>query len=247
MNLNEVVLYFDALYLSLSSSSTHNLIGQEALGDGYVHQLGYAGQSELFHLAELAGMGSGRTVLDLCCGTGGTSGWFRRHTGVQVTGLDCSSVAVKLGKLNSSTAAPGLNFVQGDIKHLPFLNQSFDAVVCLDGFGAGFTDVFQQCFRILRTGGSLAFLLNVALPSQTTLQTALRSAGFTCIACCPAGESSVTLMQTWLDSYHKHRRAHIREVGRQFHQALTEEMSGLLSQFKQQQVQRLFISAVRDV
>lgn len=243
---NKVGRYFDALYRSLSRSTTHDLIGKEALGDGYVGQLGYAGQSELYQLAELARLRAGRHVLDLCCGMGGTSLWFIRHTGVRVTGLDCSSVAVGLGKLKSRGAATAADFVQGDIKHLPFRQYSFDSVVCLDGFGAGFTEIFHECFRILGSGGSLAFLLNVVLQSRPALEAALYAAGFVDIRCCPAAESNVALMQTWLDGYHEHRRAHIREVGRQVHQALTLEIAALLKQFKQERMQRLFISAVKD-
>jgi ubiquinone/menaquinone biosynthesis C-methylase UbiE len=243
---DDVSTYFDALYRSLSSSGTHELIGKEALGDGYVGQLGYAGESELYHLAELTGMGKGQHVLDLCCGMGGTSLWFALQTGAHVTGLDCSAVGLEIGKLSSLEKAASMRFVQGDIRHLPFLPHSFDSVICLDGFGAAFAEVFQQCFRILTARGSLAFLLNVTRQSRYTLESALHSAGFVDIRCVPAGECGAILMQTWLDSYRKYRRAHIREIGRQPHQALTGEIAGLLKQFEQEQVERLFVSAVKN-
>jgi len=242
----EVGSYFDALYGSLSNSSTHQKIGREALGDGFVGQLGYAGLHELYRLAELTGLAKGNQVLDLCCGMGGSSLWFARQLGVKVTGLDCSSVGVGLGKHNARGVAD-IGFVQGDIKYLPFLHHSFDAIVSLDGFGSGFADVFQQCFRILRPGGSLAFLLNIPLQSLPSLQAALDSTGFVDIRCHAADESTVTLMQNWLDCYHTHRRAHIREVGRQYHQALTGEIAELLEQFRQERMQRFYLSAFKAV
>ena len=71
--------YFDDLYARLAASATHALIGREALGDAYVGQLGYADQPELVRLAEVAGVGRGRRVLDIACGTGGVvaamGGW----------------------------------------------------------------------------------------------------------------------------------------------------------------------------
>ena len=96
-NTAEVAAYFDALYLALSRSPTHERIGREALGEGYVGQLGFAGEPELFRLAELAGMRPGRRVLDLCCGSCGVAQWYARVTGSQVTGLDCSATALALG------------------------------------------------------------------------------------------------------------------------------------------------------
>jgi len=243
--INKVSSYFDTLYSSMSSSTIHDLIGKEALGDGYVGQLSYAGEDELRRIVELARILSGQHVLDLCSGMGGTSLWFARQTGAKVTGIDCSSVGVELGKFNSKGVNAALNFVLGDIKYLPFAPCSFNAIVCLDGFGASYTEILQQCFSILKSGGILTFLLNMTPQSSSDLKIALRSAGFVYTKFYPVGQGSLSLMRTWLDSYNKHRRTHIRQVGRRFHRALTGEIAEFLKQCRRGRLQRFFIWAIK--
>jgi ubiquinone/menaquinone biosynthesis C-methylase UbiE len=243
---NEVSSYFDALYSSVSNSAIHELIGKEALGDGYVGQISYAGEDEFCQIAEFSQLFSGQHVLDLCCGMGGTSLWFARQTGAKVTGIDCSSVGIELGKFNSKGADGTLDFVLGDIKYLPFAPCSFNAIVCLDGFGASYTEVLQQCFSILKSGGNLTFLMNMTPQSRSDFETALRSTGFAYTKFCSVGQGNISLMRAWLDSYQKHRHPHIRQVGRRFHRALTGEIAGFLKQFRRGCLQRLFVSAIKD-
>ena len=75
----EVTAYFRALYQALAESPTHARIGREALGDGFVGQLGCADEEDFIRLPEMAGMGEGRSVLDLRCGIGGTTFWGDRR------------------------------------------------------------------------------------------------------------------------------------------------------------------------
>ena len=241
-----VSAYFDALYQALADSLTHARIGREALGDGFVGQLGCADEEDLIRLAELAGMGAGRSVLDLCCGAGGTTVWFSQRTGSVVTGLDCSRVGLELGQ-GAARAAPTIdvNFVQGDVGRLPFGHGAFDAVVCLDGFGALFSEVFQECHRVLRPGGGLAFLLNLPQTPEIDADSEMKLAGFTEVHYQVTSEQSALTMRRWLAAYRKHARAHIAEVGRQYHRALTGELSSLLSQFKKGAVERLLITGVK--
>jgi|SRR3990172_1502503 len=110
-----VAAYFDALYASLAQSPTHARIGREALGSGFVGQLGFAGEEELFRLAELAGMGPGRAVLDLCCGMGGTSVWYAQRTGSHVTGLDCSPVGLSLARKHTRASGVAIELVLADL------------------------------------------------------------------------------------------------------------------------------------
>jgi len=243
---NKVSCYFDKLYNSICNSTIHELIGKEALGDGYVGQLGYAGKDDLCQMIKLARILPGQRVLDLCCGMGGTSLWFAKQTGAKVTGIDRSSAGVKHGKFNSKGVDKILGFVLGDIKKLPFSSCSFNSIVCLDGFGASYIELFQQCFNILTPGGNLTFLLNLTPQNRSEFEMTLRSTGFVYIKLFPVDPDITSLMKTWLSSYHKHRRSHIRQVGRRSHLALTGEMTEFLKYFKRRRLERYFISAVKD-
>jgi ubiquinone/menaquinone biosynthesis C-methylase UbiE len=241
---SETGAYFDALYRALADSQTHTEVGREAVGAAFVGQLGYAGEEELFRLAELAGMGRGRRVLELCCGTGGVSVWFARQTDSSVVGVDCSWVGLNLGGL-SARAIPDadVKFVLGDIDTLPFAQGTFDALVCLDGFGALFSRIFRECYRVLRPGGGLAFLLNVPQTPDIQVEAELHMAGF--VDCYVEGEQSHTTMRRWQAAYSRHAASHINEVGMAYHVALTEEIASLLDHFEKGRVQRLLISAMK--
>ena len=242
-----VAAYFDALYPALAGSPTHARIGREALGDAFVGQLGCAGEDDLIRLAELAGMGRGRSALDLCCGNGGAAVWFSQRTGSLVTGLDCSGVGLEMGR-EAARAAPGadVDFVLGDIGRLPFGRESFDAVICLDGFGGLFSEVFQECHRVLRPGGGLAFLLNLPQTPEIDPFSEMEVAGFADVHCRLVSEQASLTMSRWLDAYRKHERSHIAEVGSRYHTALTGELVSLLDQFRRGAVERVLVSGVKD-
>lgn len=238
--------YFDALYRALANSPTHARIGREALGEGFVGQLGYADEEDLLCLAELAGMGKGRSVLDLCCGSGGTSIWFAQRITSRVTGLDCSRTGLQLGRRAAqATPEAQVSFVLGDIGSFPFRREQFDAVVCLDGFGTLFSKVFHECYRVLRTGGGLAFLLNVPQTPDREAEAELRRVGFVHVSCQVVSEHAAPTMERWLAAYKRHARPHIAEVGMYYHQVLTDEIEALLTHFRKGTVERLLLSGMK--
>ncbi len=241
----EVRTHFDALYEAVSSSRTHAEIGHEALGDGFVGQLGCAGEAELYALAERAGVRRGGRTLELCCGTGGVCAWLVEHTKSLVTGIDISSFGVGLAKRNArESAAANLHFVVGDVGHLPFATSSIDSIVCLDGFGADFARVFVECRRVLRSGGALAFLLNVPRRQSAETSEDLRAAGFEDLCAESVVDRASILTQRWLRAYKCRAREHVAEVGRYTHRALTWEMADLLERYHNGSVGRLLISGV---
>jgi demethylmenaquinone methyltransferase / 2-methoxy-6-polyprenyl-1,4-benzoquinol methylase len=105
----------------------------------------------------------GRRVLDLACGTGDLCRELRR-AGLVPVGIDRSA-----GMLASArTSAP---LVRGDALHLPFRAASLDGVVC--GFAlrnfAELPPVLEECARVLRAGGRVAFL-EVDTPAQPLMR-----------------------------------------------------------------------------
>lgn len=112
---------------------------------------------------ELLGLEPGARVLDLACGTGDLCRELV-SAGYRPVGLDLS-----LGMLQeASTDAP---LVRADAEHLPFLDTTFDGVVC--GFALrNFVEldtVFRACAGALRPGGRLV-ALDAAVPERMILR-----------------------------------------------------------------------------
>ncbi len=236
--------YFDALYATLDASATHALIGREALGGGYVGQLGYADEPELLRMAEVAGVGRGRRVLDIACGSGGVARWYAERTGAVVTGIDCSAVALRLGA--HTPPGDGTNaFALGDVRAMPFAGASFDALVCLDGFGADFATLAAEARRLLRPGGGLAVLLSLQRGVAQEVVATLAAGGLDgCFAEDRAAQAGA-VMERWLGAYRRNARAHIAEVGERTHRALVDEIAELLAGYASGAVERVLIGARR--
>ncbi|GGA43962.1 methyltransferase [Kroppenstedtia guangzhouensis] len=98
----------------------------------------------------------GESVLDLCCGTG-------RHSialddlGLKVTGMDLSSVLLQVAR--ESSRGRKIEYVQGDMRKLPFTDGVFDAVLNLFTSFGYFTEddenekVLSEMARVTRNGG----------------------------------------------------------------------------------------------
>jgi SAM-dependent methyltransferase len=239
-----VARYFDGLYSALAASRSHARIGREALGDAFVGQLGYAGEGELLRLAEVAGVGRGKRVLDLCCGAGGVATWYARRTGAEVLGVDCSVAGLRLG-VRALDGPPSARFVVGDVRRLPVASRSIDAIVCLDGFGADFVPLAAEAARVLRRGGGLALLLSLPPGHAGEVVESFRRAGFGDSFWEDRTAEAAVLMRRWLDGYRRHAREHIAEVGERYHHGLANEISDLLDVYASGATERVLLGARR--
>jgi ubiquinone/menaquinone biosynthesis C-methylase UbiE len=73
-------------------------------------------------------------VLDLGCGTGYVTNWFHVH-GVprhQIVGVDILHDSIRTAR----QAYPHLTFLEGNGEHLPFLEGTFDLVICFTLFSS---------------------------------------------------------------------------------------------------------------
>ena len=70
----------------------------------------------------------GRRVLDAGCGVGWGSGSLRQAGAASVVGLDISEEALT----DARRRAPECEFVPGDLQELPFPDDEFDVVVCME-------------------------------------------------------------------------------------------------------------------
>jgi len=92
----------------------------------------------------------GARVADLGCGAGVFTDLLRQR-GCECVGLDLSPKLVEVGRRNY----PGVEFMQGDVEHLPFPAASFDGVL-LSGIVHHLPDPARcaaEVFRVLRPGG----------------------------------------------------------------------------------------------
>ncbi|SEN56693.1 class I SAM-dependent methyltransferase [Lihuaxuella thermophila] len=133
---------------------------EESFGEDYVlvykHRSRENASREVNQIIEWLGLSERDLILDLCCGTG-------RHTislagrGFRVVGLDLSKTL--LTRAVSDAEGLAVPFVHGDMRKLPFMDGSFDAVVNLfTSFGYFAKDeeneqVLREIARVLRRGG----------------------------------------------------------------------------------------------
>ena len=112
------------------------------------------GQDRRWRKATLAALDAqpGETVLDLAAGTG-TSSEPLADKGVRVIPCDLSEGMLGVGKRRR----PDLAFVNGDALHLPFADESFDAVTMSFGL-RNVSDVpaaLAELLRVTKPGGRL--------------------------------------------------------------------------------------------
>ena len=93
-----------------------------------------------------AGIGAGKTVLDVGCGTGVFLRVAADH-GATVCGLDASAALLEIAR----ERVPEADLCQGDLQHLPYVDDSFDAVC---GFNAFF--YADDMVAALREAGRVA-------------------------------------------------------------------------------------------
>lgn len=96
-------------------------------------------------------------ILDLACGYGRDAFYFAQKK-FCVKGIDISDVAINIAK---ETPAANVEFIVGDIFHLPYVTESIDIV-----FGNFILHLFSyhsrreildECYRVLNPGGFAVF------------------------------------------------------------------------------------------
>lgn len=110
---------------------------------------------------------SGRCLLDVGCGRGGTVHVINKFYDAQrVVGMDLSSTAIAFCRRTHKYA--GVSFLEGDAEQLPFTNGSFDVVTNVESSHSypGIPDFYKEVFRVLKPGG---YFLYTDLLSTTLL------------------------------------------------------------------------------
>src|SRR6185295_10013732 len=83
-----------------------------------------------------------------------------RHRSNSVVAIDYSVDMLTLNRsLASKGGVDGIKYVRGDVEHLPFLSNRFEAVVSITVVRhfPEWRDVLQEYIRVLKPGGALVF------------------------------------------------------------------------------------------
>ncbi|WP_363345807.1 class I SAM-dependent methyltransferase [Methylocystis echinoides] len=110
---------------------------------------------------ERLGLRAGETVLDVCCGSGGSALPAAEAVGSQgkVVAVDLAERLVKLGETKArARGLRNIEFKTGDMLALGYPDASFDAIVCVFGifFVPDMVAAAKELWRMLRPGGRLA-------------------------------------------------------------------------------------------
>ncbi len=105
-------------------------------------------------LLDAVGLSDGTRLLDVATGPGALAAEAARR-GAQPVGIDLSPQMIEL----ASHLYPTIDFREADVEHLPFADNTFDAVVC--AFGLGHFPrpelAVAESVRIVLPGGRIAF------------------------------------------------------------------------------------------
>ena len=141
----------------------------------FVGQESFMRASDILRLAEHAGIGSGTSVLDACCGVAGPGVLIARKFGCSYYGVDASASAVRVARAR----ARGLD-CRFDVARLPPLPTGvYDVVLLLETMLA-FPDkrsLLRHISSALRPGGRFVFTVEEGEPLSERERTSMPESG----------------------------------------------------------------------
>jgi tocopherol O-methyltransferase len=111
------------------------------------------------HLAQVAGITSGRRILDVGCGFGGSSIYLARNYNAEATGITISSVQLEMANRVASAQQVNAKFLLMDAQSMHF-DRSFDVVWSVESI-SHYQDrekFFASASSLLKPGGTFALI-----------------------------------------------------------------------------------------
>jgi SAM-dependent methyltransferase len=174
----------------------------------FVGQESFMTAGEIRALAVQAGIASGVTVLDLCCGIGGPGRFLTRELGCVYLGVDASASAIALASERAGDLP--CRFATAHLPPLPA--GAFDVVLLLETTLA-FEDkdaLVREIAAALRPGGRLAFTLEEGPPLTSAERAAMPDADTVWLTSLDAMAASLErtgLVITWQEDHSREHRA----------------------------------------
>jgi SAM-dependent methyltransferase len=152
--------HYDANYGSFRTT-LYAEIRREAFGED-IGQQSWITAAEQDGFIERLNLSSGRTLLDVACGSGGPALRIAAKTGCEITGIDLHEQALANARALANERGLGAvaRFQAADAREpLPFPDASFDAITCIDAINhlPDRTRTIAHFARVLRPGGRLLF------------------------------------------------------------------------------------------
>ncbi len=175
--------YYDANYGNFSTE-LYSEIRREAFGDDIGQNSWQTAEEQDLFLGWLD-LSTGKTLLDVACGSGGPALRIAASTGCSLVGIDLHEQAIATAKslaFQRNLKERAEFYVVNASEELPFPDASFDAITCIDAINH-LPDrplVIAKWERLLKSGGRLLFTDPVTVTGPlTNEEIAVRSsAGF---------------------------------------------------------------------
>ena len=147
----------------------------------------------------IASLNAGESVLDLGSGAGFDCFLAAQEVGEmgRVIGVDMTPEMVEKARANASRNDAGnVEFRLGEIEHLPVSDESIDVIIsnCVVNLSPDKPQVFDEAFRVLRSGGRLA-ISDVVLTAEVPHDVRTDPDS---VASCVAGASTIDRLETIL-------------------------------------------------
>ena len=171
MSDEETVDHYDASYGNFASD-LYETIRKEAFGED-IGQTGWLTADEQDDFISKLEIGSGNTLLDIACGSGGPTLRVASKTGSNVVGIDIHEKGIETAKAQAVNLGlsdkASFEVVDGG-KSLRFDDASFTGLICVDAVNhlPDRNSVFSEWFRVLEPGGRLVFTDPITITGPLT-------------------------------------------------------------------------------
>ena len=166
-----------------------------------IGQQGWRSMDEQRQIVEILLKYLCKDVLDVACGSGGPSLAIAQATGCTLTGVDVeqNAITAALAFANSLGKSNSTQFLVADCgKQLPFLDASFDAVICIDAIlhFANREVVTNDWHRLLRPNGILLFADAAVITGAISREEIVTRASQGTFVAVPSGYNEAALSRT---------------------------------------------------